>query len=57
MIYLWYILSTLAAWWVGLLIDVNSGWDPTGILCLRVVLPIIVTGIWILKSIRDCKKE
>ena len=57
MTYLWYILSTLAAWFVGLFIDINSGWDPTGILCLRVVLPIIVTGIWVLKSVRDGKKE
>ena len=57
MIYLWYILSTLAAWFVGLFIDINSGWNPTGILCLRVVLPIIVTGIWVLKSVRDGKKE
>ena len=57
MIYLWYILSTLAAWYVGMLIDVNSGWDPTGILCLRAVFPVIVTGIWVLKSVRDGKKE
>lgn len=57
MTYLWYILSTLTAWFVGLFIDINSGWNPAGILCLRVVLPIIVTGIWVLKSVRDGKKE
>jgi methionine-gamma-lyase len=46
-----------SAEYINSLIDVNSGWDPTGILCLRAVFPVIVTGIWILKSIRDGKKE
>lgn len=57
MIYLWYILSTLAAWWVGLIVDTSIGRTPVGFSCLRVIFPVIVTGIWVLRTIRDGKKE
>ena len=56
MVYVWYVLCTLAAWFIGLFLDVNLNWQPVGILCLRVLFPIIVTGIWILKEIRNGKE-
>lgn len=45
------ILSTLAAWLVGLVIDANL-FQPTGFLCLRVVLPVIVMGAFILAAVK-----
>ena len=55
--YVWYVLCALAAWWIGVLLDVNlNNWHPVGFLCLRVIFPIIVTGIWILKEIRNGKE-
>lgn len=50
--YLTAILSTLAAWFVGLFIDVNLDvGDPRGFLCLRVLFPILVMGICVLRAI------
>jgi len=48
--YGWATVFTLAAWFVGLVIDANVG---EGILCLRVVFPIIVMGCCIMKYIKD----
>ncbi len=56
MVYVWYVLCTLAAWFIGLFLDVNLNWSPVGLLCLRVIFPILVTGIWILKEIRNGKE-
>lgn len=50
------VLSTLAAWIVGLLIDANL-FQPTGFLCLRVVLPVIVMGAFLLAAIHKQKKD
>lgn len=43
---LYAIFSTLAAWFVGLVLDVNIGFEPTGFLCLRIVLPNDWPGIF-----------
>lgn len=50
------ILSTFAAWAIGLLIDANL-FQPTGFLCLRVVLPVIVMGAFILAAVNRQKKD
>lgn len=44
------ILSTIAAWFLGLVLDANIDWNPNGFLCLRVLFPIIVMGTFILYS-------
>lgn len=49
------IVFALLAWFAGLLIDANIGFEPAGFLCLRVVLPMIVLAICILKTINDKK--
>ncbi len=51
------VLSTLAAWIVGLVLDANVGFEPFGFLCLRVVLPVIVMGAFILTAINSQKKD
>ena len=47
--YLKAIISTLAAWFVGLLIDVNLG---SGFLCLRGLLPVLAMGLCILSELK-----
>ena len=56
MVYVWYVLCALAAWFIGLFLDVNLNWSPVGLPCLRVIFPILVTGIWILQEIRNGKE-
>ena len=52
------IISTVAAWFLGLLIDANVDLgDPKGFLCLRIILPILVMGVCILKEIREKEKR
>lgn len=52
------ILSTLAAWFVGLVLDANIDFgDPIGFLSFRILFPIIAMGLCILKSINDIKKD
>ena len=52
------ILSTLAAWFVGLVLDANIDFgDPVGFLSFRILFPIIAMGLCILKSINDIKKD
>ncbi len=46
------IISTIVAWFVGLLIDANVNFNPKGFLCLRVVLPILIMGYFILYAIK-----
>lgn len=50
------ILSALAAWFVGLLIDANIGF-PDGFLMLRILLPMLVLGGFILKNIQNSKNK
>lgn len=51
--YLKAIISTLAAWFVGLLIDVNLlGSGDWQILCLRGLLPVLAMGLCILSELK-----
>lgn len=49
--YLKAVVSTLAAWFVGLLLDVNLPGDWQ-ILCLRVLFPVLVMGLCILSELK-----
>ena len=52
--YLMAVVSTLVAWFVGLLLDANIDFgDPTGFLSFRVLLPVLAMGLCILKRIND----
>ena len=52
------ILSTLATWFVGLLLDANIDFgDPVGFLSFRILLPILAMGLCILKAIKDGKND
>lgn len=55
--YISVVLSALAAWFIGLLIDANVTPDTLGILELRILFPLLVMGLFILKSIRDSKNR
>lgn len=47
--YLKAIIATIAAWFVGLLLDVNLDvGDPKGFLCLRILFPILAMGVCLL---------
>ena len=50
--YLKAIISTLAAWFVGLLIDVNLGSGDWQILCLWGLLPVLAMGLCILSELK-----
>lgn len=48
------VLSTIAAWFVGLLIDANIiDGSAFGFLQLRILFPILAMGTFILKAIND----
>ena len=49
--YLKAVVSTLAAWFVGLLLDVNLPGDWQ-ILCLRVLFPVLSLGLCILSELK-----
>ena len=52
------IVSTLAAWFAGLVLDVNIDFgDPQGRLCFRVLLPVLAMGLCILKAIKENRNE
>lgn len=52
------IISTLAAWLIGLLADANIDFgDPQGFLALRVLLPILVMGVCILNAVKNSEKK
>ena len=55
--YLKAIISTLAAWFVGLLIDVNLGSGDWQLLCLRGLLPILAMGLCILRAVKNPKEK
>ena len=50
--YLKAINATLAAWFVGLLIDVNLGSGDWQMLYLRVLLPVLAMGLCILSELK-----
>ena len=47
------VVSTIAAWFVGLFLDANIGFEPLGILELRILFPVLTMGVFILKAIND----
>lgn len=49
--YITAIISTLAAWFVGLLLDANLG-DPHFPLLLRVLLPVLTMGLCLIEAIK-----
>ncbi len=51
------IVSTLAAWGAGLLLDANIGFEPAGFLYLRVLLPVLAMGLCILSEVKKDKPE
>ena len=52
------IISTLAAWFVGLFADVKIDFgDPQGFLALRVLFPVLAMGICILKALKESHKS
>ena len=57
MIYIIAILSTLAAWFAGLLLDANIDFNPQGFLCFRMLLPVLAMGICILHGIKQSKGQ
>ncbi len=51
--YLKAVVSTLAAWLVGLVADANIQFgDPQGFLCLRVLFPVLAMGLCILSELK-----
>lgn len=51
-------VTTVLAWFAGLLLDANLSLQPAGFLCLRILLPLLTIGLWILRVIqhRDAKE-
>ena len=44
---------TLLAWFIGLVADANIDFgDPPGFLCLRVLLPLLTMGLYILSELK-----
>lgn len=48
------IVVSLVAWFVGMVLDANI-WD--GFMCLRVVLPVIVMGAFVLRALSSRNKD
>ena len=52
------IISTIIAWFIGLVLDANIDFgEPVGFLSFRILFPILVMGTFILKSINKKDKE
>ncbi len=47
------VITTIAAWFVGLFLEANIGFEPAGFLELRILFPILTMGVFILKAIND----
>ena len=50
--YLKAVVSTLAAWFVGLVADANIHFYPQGFLCLRMLFPVLAMGLCILSELK-----
>ena len=51
-VYLGAVTATLAAWFVGLVLDANLDFgDPAGFLAFRILFPILAMGLCILKEV------
>ena len=45
------IISTVFAWFVGMVIDANIDFgDPQGFMCLRILFPILVMGAFVINN-------
>lgn len=52
------ILSTAAAWFIGLVLDANIEFgDPMGFLGLRIVLPVLAMGLCILHEVKHSSEK
>lgn len=52
------IISTLVAWFIGLVLDANIDFgDPLGFLCFRVLFPVLAMGLCILKAPKNNEKK
>lgn len=51
------VLSTVGAWFVGLLLDANLKGEPLGFAGLRLLLPLLAMGICLLRAISAGKKD
>ena len=49
--YLTAITATLSAWFIGLVLDANIDFKPSGSLTLRVLFPILAMGLCILNVV------
>lgn len=51
--YLKAVVFTVLAWFIGLVADANIDFgDPQGFLCLRVLLPLLAMGLYILSGLK-----
>ena len=52
------IISTVVAWFIGLVLDANIDFgDPLGFLCFRVLFPVLAMGLCILKALKNNEKK
>ena len=51
--YICAVITTMLAWFIGLFLDANIGFEPMGILELRILFPVLTMGVFILKAIND----
>lgn len=51
------ICITLTAWLVGLVVDANCGFQLLGILCLRMLFPLLAVGCCLLYAIQKQEKR
>lgn len=56
-VYLTAIAATLSAWFTGLILDANIGFEPAGFLSFRMLLPILAMGLCILNAIMKSKPD
>ena len=56
-IYLIAVTATLCAWFIGLILDANIDFEPSGFLHLRVLFPILAMGLCVLKEIMKDKPD
>ncbi len=56
-VYLIAVTATLAAWFIGLILDANIDFGPDGFLSFRILLPILAMGLCILNAIMKNKPD
>ena len=50
-------VCTVLAWFIGLVADANIDFgDPQGFLCLRVLLPVLAMGLFVLRAVKGEKE-